>query len=105
MRSLCRAELLDFEEWSRALEEGLGTEILQVEDDAMCWQDDQPFAVHIHEGHHRCCFRIRGMWQRGRQVTLAGVLYVRRSILLAIVQRCLVAMVAVGDDQLLVAHG
>ena len=65
-------------------------------------QNHQPVGVHVDERHHHRRFRI------GRLRQLAGAVFrprIRRwRVFFRVVQRRLIAVVAVGDDQLLVGH-
>ena len=66
-------------------------------------QNHQPVGVHVDEGHHHRGFGV----SRLRQLAGAGLGLGRRGgrVFLGVIQRGLVAVVAVGDDQLLVGHG
>ena len=69
---------------------------------AMRGQDHQPWAVHVDERHHDkfigCVFTFAG--GSTGQAAICG----RGSPLVAVVERGLIAMVAIRDDQLFVAH-
>ena len=66
-------------------------------------QNHQAVGVHVDEGHHDGGFRISRLGQlAGAGLGLGGR---GGRVLLGVVQRGLVAVVAVGDDQLFVGHG
>lgn len=102
----------DGEELFGTGEEGFGGEAFEAVDDAVGGQDGDAGGVHVDEGHHHGGFgEGRGGEVAGAELCLfAHVGLVEGELelgaaLLGVGDGGLVAMVAVGDDQLLVGHG
>jgi len=71
--------------------------------DTMGGQDDQAVGVHVDEGHHDGGLRVSGLGHLvGGELRLAGPVGVD---LFGVAEGGLVAVVAVGDDELLIVHG
>ena len=71
--------------------------------DAMRGQNHQTVGIHVDEGHHHRRFGNAGC---GNSLVLCSGLADRaRRVFLGVIERGLVAVVAVGNDELLVGHG
>src|ERR1017187_4386103 len=66
-------------------------------------QNDQPVGVHVDESHHNRGFRVR--WLRQLSGAVLGLGWRRGRVLFRVVERGLVAMMPVSDDEFLVVHG
>ena len=66
---------------------------MDVGDDAMGGEDGEAFAAGVDESHHRAFIIGIGIRRIGTGAALV-----------AVVERCFVAMVAVGDDEFLISH-
>ena len=69
-------------------------EIVEIGDDAVGGENGEAFAARVDKGHHGAF--VGGV---GDELSCAG------AALVAIVQRGFIAMMAVGDDELLILHG
>ena len=101
--SVGRRQRLDGEELLGGVREGCGIEAREAMHDAMRGQNHQAVGIHVDEGHHH------GGFGESRLRQLVGVvLGPCRScgrVFFGVIERGLVAVMAVGDDELLVGHG
>ena len=68
-------------------------------------QDDQAIGVHVDEGHHDGGFRIGRVGQLAGAVLVLGRGGMGGGVFSGVIEGGFIAMVAVGDDELLVVHG
>ena len=93
----------DGEELLGGAGEGGRIEGFEAMDDAMGGENDEAVGVHVDEGHHAGGLGERRLRQSGGAVL--GLVRRGGGVLLGVVEGGFVAVMAVGDDELLVGHG